>query len=312
MNYIILGAGGIGSYYGAKLLETGHNVIFIARGKHLKALKENGLNLSHPTFKFNKKVLAFSLDEIKLNNLPQIDAIILTTKSTTTNNVAKDLSKIFNDNQKCPFIVSLQNGVENEDILCNYFPKDKIIGALSRKIGAHIVKPGYIEATGIVETIIGTLEKTSSNKIFLQNFSSEIKKSGILCEVTDNIKLELWKKLIINNGVNAICALLEIKTGVLMHNKKLSQIVYGLMEETASAAKAVNIVIEKEDINLMFELIRNFDSIKPSMLIDKEFKRPLEIDEICGVVIKYNEMQGFDSPYTRTVASILEFTYNLK
>ncbi len=312
MNYIILGAGGIGSYYGAKLLEAGHNIIFIARGKHLKALNECGLSLSHPTFSFKKQVIACSLDDLKLDKLPKIDAVILTTKSTTTYKIAKYLSTIFNDNSKYPFIVSLQNGVENEDILSNYFPKDNIIGALTRKIGAHIIKPGQVEVTGNVETIIGALEKTDKNKIFLENFSSDVKKSGILCEITENIRLELWKKLIINNGVNAMCALLEIETGVLMHDKSLSRIVYGLMQETANAAKAINIIIKKEDVDSMFELIRNFDSIKPSMLVDKEFNRALEIDEICGVVIKYNEVQGMDAPYTRTVSSILDFVYNLK
>lgn len=310
MNYIILGAGGIGAFYGTKLLEVGHHVIFIARGEHLKALKKNGLNLSHPTFTFNKKVLALSLDELNINKLPKIDAILLTTKSTTTDKIAKDLSKIFDDSLKCPFIVSLQNGVENEDILSNYFPKNKIIGALTRKIGAHIIKPGQIEATGNVETIIGTLEDTLDGKVFLSELTKEIQGSNILCEITDNIKLELWKKLIINNGVNAICALLEIKTGILMHNNKLSYIVYELMKETASAAKAVNITISKEDVDSMFKLITNFDSIKPSMLVDKEFKRPLEIDEICGIVIKHNEKQGLDSPYTKTISSLLEFTYN--
>ena len=310
MKFLILGAGGIGSYYGTKLLDSGHEVVFVARGNHLSAMQQNGLKLQHPKFSFHKDVLALSFDEIKSIKPQTIDAVLITTKSTTSQQLAQDLSLVFKDQKNPPFIVSLQNGVENEDIFSNFFPKTKIIGALTRKIGAHIIKPGVIEVTGVVETIVGSLEHSVQNESFIKEFSKILEEAGISCEITKDIKLELWKKLIINNGVNAICALLEIKTGVLMNDKKLSKIVYGLMCETATAARALNIKISNKDLNSMYELIKNFDSIKPSMLVDREFKREIELDEICGVVMKYNKKQDIDSPYTRTVSTLLEFIYN--
>ncbi|MFA9373711.1 MAG: ketopantoate reductase family protein [Poseidonibacter sp.] len=309
MKFLILGAGGIGSYYGAKLLNQSHHITFIARGEHLQAIKNNGLSLKHPEFSFHKKVDACSLEEIKNIDISKIDAIFITTKSTTTEQIAKDLSKIFTDKETMPYFVSLQNGVENEDILCKYFDEKKVIGALTRKIGAHIIKPGYIEVTGVVETILGPIIKTEENEIFVNKLTLTLNNAKIYSEYTNNIKLELWKKLIINNGVNAICALLQIKTGVLMNNKKLNKIVYGLMQETANAAKFLDINISKKDVDIMYELIKNFDSIKPSMLVDREFERAIELEEISGVVIKYNEKQNQDSPYTRTISTLLEFIY---
>lgn len=92
-----------------------------------------------------------------------------------------------------------------------------------------------------------------------------------------------------------------------MNDKKLSSLVYGLMKETVSAAKACNVNINKDELNQMYELIKNFDSIKPSMLVDREFKRELEIDEICTVVINYNKKQNIDSAYTKTISYLLEF-----
>lgn len=312
MNFLIFGAGGIGSYYGTKLLSSGHEVAFVARGKNLRAIQKNGLKLQHPRFEFSQNINIMDFDEFKIIAPSKLfDAIFITTKSTSTQNLSEELSEIYkNTYDDMPYIVSLQNGVENENILSNFLPKNKIIGALSRKIGAHIIAPGVIEATGKVETILGLIEETHQNKLFLQKLCLTIEQTGISCEITSNIQLELWKKLIINNGVNALCALLEIKTGPLMHHAKLSKIVYGLMRETATAAKEVNVFINKNNIDEMYNLITKFDSIKPSMLVDKESNRVLELDEICGIVIKYNERQNLDSPYTRTISTLLDFAYN--
>lgn len=309
MNFIILGTGGIGAFYGAKLLSIGHDVTFVARGEHLLALKENGLKLTHPSFNFDDKINICTFEELDNEMIQSADAVIFSTKSTSTDELAFGLSKKIDKQQHYPYMVSLQNGVENEDIICKYFPEEKVIGGLSRKIGAHIIRPGLIDATGDVETIIGAIKEDFSNKHFMETFKHELIKAETKCEITPHIKFELWKKLIINNGVNAICALLRIKTGELMSHEKLSQIVYGLMLETAIAAKADDIIVEEKDVKQMFELIKHFDSIKPSMLVDVENNRPIEIDEICNVVIKKCNKLNIDTPYTKTISYLLEFTY---
>ena len=121
---------------------------------------------------------------------------------------------------------------------------------------------------------------------------------------------ELWNKLIVNNGVNAICALVEEESGPLIQNEKTAKIIYGLMSEAALASNAVGIDLTSEDAKKMFELYKGFQSVKPSMWVDKENRRPLELEQICGVVIRNCEKQGFDAPYTRTISTLLEFTYN--
>ena len=126
------------------------------------------------------------------------------------------------------------------------------------------------------------------------------------------VRLELWNKLIVNNGVNAICALLEERTRPLLTDFKTSKIIYGLMSETALAAKAVGIEISKEGVDKMFDLIKGFENLKPSMYVDLENNRDLELDGICGVVVRNCEKQGLDAPYTRTISTILEFMYERK
>lgn len=312
MKFLILGAGGIGSYFGARLLNAGHDVIFVSRGKQLEALQQNELKLQHPEFCFLKKVIAYSIDEIKSSDGHSFDAVLLTTKSTSTLSLSKHLKSWFGSEKKIPYIISLQNGVENEEILSFDLNKQYIIAGLTRKIGAHIVSPAVITATGTAETILGSLEETSENQTFLKELEQVFNNAKIPTQISLNIKLELWKKLIINNGVNAICALLKKETGVIMHHEKLSKIVYGLMNETAIAALNIGIKISKKEIDDMFDLITNFDSIKPSMLVDVENNREIELDEICNVVIKNCEAQNLDAPYTRTISTLLEYTYYKK
>ena len=309
MRFLVVGAGGIGAYYGARLLQAGNEVVFVARGEHLDAIKKRGLSVKHPSFVFDELVVAMALSEYDKDKQP-IDCILLTTKATSTRAISQELHNILGEN--IPYILSLQNGVENEDILCEFFPKEKIIGGICRKIGGHITKPSCIEATGNVETLIGAIKRGSPTNQFIQKLCFVFQSSGILCDITQDIKKELYKKLIINNGVNAICALLQIKTQTLMNHEKLNKIVYGLMNETALAAKVAGVEMAREDIDAMFELIKTFDSIKPSMLIDREYGRTLEIEEICGIVIRNNESQNIDSPYTKTISTLLEYTYKEK
>ena len=312
MKFLILGAGGIGSYFGARLINAGHDVIFVARAKQLEALQQKELKLQHPEFCFSKKVIAYTIDEIKSFDAHYFDAVLLTTKSTSTLTLAKHLQMWFANEKNIPYIISLQNGVENEEILSESLNKQYVIAGLTRKIGAHIVSPAVISATGSAETILGSLEETKENQTFLKNIEQVFNDAKIPTQISENIKLELWKKLIINNGVNAICALLKKETGVIMHHEKLSKIVYGLMNETASAALNIGIRISKKEIDDMFNLITNFDSIKPSMLVDVENNREIELDEICNVVIKNCEALGLDAPYTRTISTLLEYTYYKK
>lgn len=307
MNILILGAGGVGGYFGARLLQAGHTVAFVARGAHLEALQTEGLHVKHPSFEFEEKIKAFDLESLADMDAASFDLIILATKSIATREIAIRLAQWLRNQMNPPYILSLQNGVENEAILGDYFAGEYIIGGLTRKIGAHVVAPAHIEAIGSAETILGMMHVSMDNERFLEELALAFKHAGIPTQTTYDIKQELWKKLIINNGVNALCALLRIKTGTLFDKSSLCDVVYGLMQETAHAARSLHVKISQEDVDAMFDLIKHFDSIKPSMLVDLEQGRALEIEEICGVVIRALHQIGVDAPYTQTIKALLEF-----
>lgn len=309
MKFIVIGAGGVGSFYGVKLKMIGHNVTFVARNENLEYLKNNKLKLTHPDFLFEDYVDAISIKELENIDPSDIDAVFIATKSMSTNSISKSLAKWIENSKEIPYFISLQNGVENEDRMCEYLPTHKVIGGLTRLIAAHIIKIGEVESVGEVQTILGAITQDKNSDEFLELLKKELDKTNTTTILTNNIKLELWKKLIINNGVNAICALLEEKSGTLINDEKTSVIVYNLMKEAAIASHAVDVNISEDDANEMFELMKSFESIVPSMWMDKKNNRDLELDDICGVVIKNCEKQGIDASYTRAISTILEYQY---
>jgi 2-dehydropantoate 2-reductase len=310
MNIVVIGAGGIGAFYGMILHDVGCDVKFVARGKTLSYLKTKALKVTHPNYTIEDKIDSYDLEDFCNSFKPEnIDVIFIATKAMATKEISQKLARWSKDNIKIPYYISLQNGVENEDIMAKYYNKEYVIGGLTRLIVSHTISLGHVHCEGSVETLMGAIFYTNKNKQFLEKLKTTLDKTQTKTIICEDIKKELWTKLVVNNGVNAICALLEEESGPLIKGNKTSKIVYELMREAALASNAIGVSLSEEDAKKMFELYKNFQSVKPSMWVDKENNRPLEIEEICGVVIRNCEKQGLDAPYTRSISTVLEILY---
>ncbi|WP_421715761.1 ketopantoate reductase family protein [Arcobacter arenosus] len=313
MNIVVIGAGGIGAFYGMILEKVGCNLTFVARNETLEFLKNNKMKVTYQNEVMEKKIDTYSIDELINKFKPEdFDAVFIATKAMSTEQISKKLSSWTENSSNIPYYISLQNGVENEDIMEKYYKKEYVIGGLTRLIVSHTISLGHVHCEGEVQTLLGALNHTNENKKFLDELKLILDKTGTTTFVCEDIRLELWNKLIINNGVNAICALVQEESGPLIRDEKTSKLIYGLMSEAAKASNAVGVNLTQDDAKKMFELMTNFQSVKPSMWVDTENNRDLELDEICGVVIRNCEKQGLDAPYTRTISTLLEFVYNKK
>ena len=308
MRFVFIGAGGIGGYYGARLQAHGHSVVFIARGVHLQALQTSGLRVNHPEWRFDAPVKARSLEEFIREMSPAAtDLIVLCVKATDTEPVARQLA-VWLGESATP-VLSLQNGVDNEAVLARYLGVGRVLGGLAVRIGSHLTAPGIIDAVGPGQVVLGqwpTVEATSGSAGLLEKLDSAFNQAGMPTRVVDNIRLELWRKLVVNNGVNPLSALTRLDTGALSRDAGLSRIVYGLMAEAAAAAAADGVTLTEKDCREMFELIRHFDPIKTSMLVDFEHNRPLELEEICGAVLSRSKRLQIEAPYTFTIYQLLQ------
>jgi 2-dehydropantoate 2-reductase len=232
--------------------------------------------------------------------------IILCVKAIDTETIARQLADWLGE-FSTP-VLSLQNGVDNEAVLTRHLGAERVLGGLAVRIGSHLTSPGIIDAVGPAQVVLGqwpTAAAASNSTELLKRLDAVFNQAGIPTRLVDNIQLELWRKLVINNGVNPLSALTRLDTGTLMHDSGLSEVVYGLMAEAAAAAAADGVSLTETDCKEMFELVRHFDPIKTSMLVDFEHHRPLELEAICGAVLSRSRQLQREAPYTFTIYQLL-------
>jgi 2-dehydropantoate 2-reductase len=305
MNCLIIGAGGIGCYYGARLLEAGHGVTFVARGAHLQAMQQQGLRVEHETLHFSSAVDALSLEALLAERgCADYDLIILTLKSGATADWLAQSQRWLAEAQTP--LLSLQNGVDNEALIAAQIGAERTLGGLAVRIGGHIIAPGYVEARGPGQVVIGQWPATAADDSRLDPLAATFNGAGIPTRVTPHIRHELWKKLVINNGVNPLSALTGLDTRRLTTDPVLGATVYRMMQETARAARADGVELTPAEVEEMFALISSFDAIKSSMLVDREKGRPLELEAISGAVIRRCRALGEEAPWTETVERLLQ------
>jgi 2-dehydropantoate 2-reductase len=288
MKIVIWGAGGIGCYYGSKLQLAGHDITYVARGAHLKAMQNKGLVVEHERLTFSGAVIALDQTDLLNNyNCDDFDLIVLTVKANASQDIISQ-SRHWLSRGNTP-VLSLQNGVENEQLIAEAVGNSRTLGGLAVRIGGHIQEPGVVTAKGIAQIVLGcwpSLAATNATKCFAEMLVDTFNRAGIPTTLSENIQRELWKKLLINNGVNPLSALTELDTKSITHDPVYKHVVYKIMQETALAARNQGVDISEQDVDEMFTLISEFDAIKTSMLVDKEKGRPLELDGICGPVLR--------------------------
>lgn len=315
MRFLIFGAGGIGAYYGARLHQADQQVTLIARGPHLQALKTQGLRVEHPDFRFQDRIPALSQEDLlRQYKAEDFDLLILTTKAGTTNSILKQLRAWLGQHHPLP-ILSLQNGIDNEQQIADIHGQDNTIGGLAVRIGGHITEPGVIEATGPAQVVMGAWPNAKTNTgltDLMDQCTKVFNAADIPTTLSTDIQLELWKKLLINNGVNPLSALTGLDTRAITSHPVFSKTVYQLMQEAATAATADGIHVSESDLKAMYDLICAFDAIKTSMLVDREKGRPLELDAITGVVIKRSQRIGREAPVTTLIEALIKNSLDIQ
>lgn len=312
MKVAIWGAGGIGCYYGARLQQAGHDVLFIARGAHLKAMQQKGLKVEHETLEFDQPVDALSQEQwLQEHHCSEFDLIILAIKAGATSELM-NASKAWLEEGSCQ-ILSLQNGVENEALIAQTVGAERTLGGLAVRIGGHILEPGHVQARGVAQVVFGQWPNQPEQELCggsVEALRSTLKDAAIEAILSTDIRRELWRKLLINNGVNPLSALTGLDTRQLTAHPVHGQVVYKMMEEAAQAANIEGVALGQQDIDEMFKLISEFDAIKTSMLVDREKGRPLELDGITGAVLRRCHQGSGDALMTGFITELLKSEYD--
>lgn len=300
---LIIGAGAIGGFYGAKLAEAGAEVSIICRSDY-EFIKENGFTIkSHWHAKeFNFKPHRVLRNTAEYND--KADFILVTTKVLPE---ISTIDLIKPTLHKESSIVLLQNGIHIEKPITTAFPNNHLISILAF-IGVSRVAIGKIHHQDYGRLVIGDfpgnslLEVSQKTKIFIDL----LKKSGVPCDIRPEIQKERWRKLVWNAAFNPISVLAGgIDTRKILDNKNVKILAENVMQEVAILAKADGYELPEDIIASNIKLTEEMKPYKTSMLLDFEAKRPMEVEAILGNAIRFAKEKSITTPYLSTIYALL-------
>jgi 2-dehydropantoate 2-reductase len=303
MRIAIIGTGGVGGYFGAKLVNVGLDVSFVARGEHLNAIRKNGLTVKSILGDFFANNLTAT---DKIHKIGQADLIILGVKAWQINEIRSDLKSIIHSNTS---ILPLQNGVLAVDELGEAVNKSNILGGLCRII-SKIESPGVINHFGVTPTIVFGEPDTSNSKR-IQKIKELFDKAGINSKISTNIESDLWKKFIAI-CVSGLLAVTKTTYGELRESKETRQIMIDLLKEIYTLSQRIGVKIESDFIDKTVSFIDTFPYDSTSSLTRDVWEgKPSEIDYQNGTVVRLGEKYGIDTPINRYVYNCI-FPMELK
>ena len=297
MKIAILGAGAIGSLFGALLWESGEDVVLIGRKRHVDAIKSRGLKVSGISGERIVKPKAVTTTQ----EIGKVDLIIISVKSYDTEQAAKDALNMIHHNT---VVLTIQNGLGNIEKLCEIIGEKHVIGGVTMQ-GSTLVKPGEIYHAGKGPTIIGELNREITSRI--KRIAETFNKAKIETQITQNIWGVLWDKLIINVGINALTAITRMKNGELLKIPETRNIMIEAVKEAVNVAKALNIKLEiKNHVRKVIEVAEATANNKSSMLQDIERRKKTEIDYINGAIVKLGKKLGIKTPVNKTLTALVK------
>ena len=297
MRVAVFGAGGVGGYFGARLAASGSDVTFVARGAHLAAIRANGLRVRAVDEDFTVRVAA--TDDPR--EVAPVDHVLVTVKSYDTENVGRSLTPLLDEDTA---VVSLQNGIDNEEKLAALHGADHVAGGVAY-IFAHIAEPGVVQRTAAPRSLVfGELDGTLTER--LERLRSACEAAGFEATVSDHIQRALWDKASLVGPMAAVTAAARLPIASLLPVEETKQLYLTVVAEFAAVARAegVDLGADVVERKLAFAEALGPDA-RNSLHNDLEAGRRLELDALVGAVVRRGRRQGVAVPATETLYALL-------
>ncbi len=280
MNFLIYGTGGVGGYFGARLVEAGHAVTFVARGENLRAIRENGLQLESPLG--NYRVWPVQATD-SVADLGPMCAIIICVKAWQVVEGARAIFPLLGPATR---VLTLQNGIEAPAQVAEVVGREHVLGGVCRIIAA-LSGPGVVRHTGMEPTVVmGKLQNTDGFAGEAE-IADALRSARIRVELTDDLDAALWQKLLFIAAMSGVGAVTRSAIGEVRENKESREMLKSAMGEIFLLAHANGIRL---DADVAEKAMKFVDSLPPSatssMQRDIRDGRPSELEAIIGVVIK--------------------------
>ena len=300
MRFAIMGAGGVGGYYGACLARAGNDVAFIARGAHLAAMREKGLLIHDRDGDFTVAPVTATDDN---STLAPVDAVLLCVKLYDVEASAKQIAPLLGPKS---IVVTTQNGVEAPEIV------DRLIGAgrtlaAATYISATIIEPGAIRRNNDLTHIeIGELDGPASARV--DTLVEVFKAAGLDARPSDDTAALLWSKFVLLAANSGMTSLIRQDTGVLRSDPVIREAHTAALAEVAAVGRALDVKLADDIEQRCLEWLDQNAPIKPSLLVDLEAGKRLEVGWLSGAVHRLGKKAGVPTPtHTAIYAALRPF-----
>ncbi len=306
MKICIIGAGAMGSLFGALLFEAGHNVgLVAARQVYVDAVKRNqGIVLEENN---DRRVVPCPLS-LNAMDFADSDLCLVFVKSTSTAKVAEEAARCLNKNG---YVLTLQNGMGNADILSQYIDPGRVLAGYTSH-AALLLEPGVVRHTGMGATALGPWAGTQMQPA--ENIARVFSQAGIATEPLSDARAAVWDKLFINIGINAIGALLGIKNGQVGSHPDSCRLAILAMEEARTIALSLGVRVREDLYGHFLNVCQLTAENYCSMWQDMQLKRPTEVDFIHGAVSRLGAEHNISTPVNDVLAALVRTAqyYNLQ
>jgi 2-dehydropantoate 2-reductase len=299
MKVAIVGAGGVGGYFGARLAQAGEDVVFIARGEHLRAMTSKGLRVDSINGDFRVDPARATDDPATVG---EVDYILVAVKSWQLREAIETMRPMVGEKTS---IVPLLNGVEAPDQLSRVFGAERVLGGLCSVI-SMIAGPGHVSHVSVKPVIsFGELNRRRSDRgERLQNAFSRTE--GVQANIPDDIQGAMWKKFLLITPWGGLGALTRAPIGVTRSLPETRALLERAMEEIYLLAQARKVAMERKSVA---EAMAFLDNLPPegtaSMQRDIMAGRPSEIDAQNGAVVRLGKEAGVETPVNGMIYSSL-------
>lgn len=321
MRVCVFGAGAIGGYLAARLLQTGaHEVSVVARGEHLQAIRSHGLRLLTPQQDLQVRPHA-ATDQAQ--SLPAQDLVLVCLKAHTQAAAAADIAHLLAGGGTAVFV---NNGIpwwwpqgtpacqplpllDPDGALWTRVQPQRVIGCVAYSANA-VVAPGVVRHTANNRWVLGELD--GQDRPRLHSAVALLREGGLHAEASLRIREEVWRKLLRNAAMNSLCALTRLSVDQLASVPGMMDLYRALVQEIAAIATAQGHTLGEdvraaEQVPLLGAAIDGTRGarIKPSMLQDIEAGRRIEVEAIVGQVQLLARDRGVPTPALDAIVPLL-------
>ncbi len=299
MHIAILGAGGIGGYYGGLLARSGQEVTFLARGEHLAAIQEQGLRVEsvHGDFTVRPAQATHDAEEVG-----PVDLILVTVKSYDLEMAAEAARALVGPKTVA---IPLLNGLDAAERLASVWGDEPVLAGLTY-ISSSVAAPGIIRQVSPRRRIVfGERDGTITPRA--ERIRDVLAASGIEVALTTTIYVDLWEKFIFIAAISGVCCLARQPIGRVLDTAETRQLYTDALREVEAVGLARGMALPANIVEQTLRLTEGFaPETKPSLLADLEAGRRLELEAMSGTVVRYAREARVPTPVHRVIYAALK------